>query len=127
MVGGRFVHRRRSRQRSAAPPELDDAGIAGGRHAARSEIRAHEERVVIDPGGARLCLGIVNPPATNCLVVKSNSRRSVASDPPRDRATMQRRYSGSKQLAPLHDQGAPSALLNESRSITVSHDGFAVA
>ena len=71
--------------------------------------------------------GIVNPPATNCLVVKSNSRRSVASDPPRDRASMQRRYSGSRQDAPAQDHVTPSALLNESRSITVSHTGFALA
>src|SRR5213592_1212230 len=57
MVGGRFVHHRRGRQRSAAPPELDDARIAGRRHAAWSEIRPHEEGAVVDPGGARLCLG----------------------------------------------------------------------
>src|SRR3989442_5217250 len=54
--------------------------------------------------------GILNPSLTNRFVVRSNSRVSVASDPPRDSETMQRLYSGSKQSAPLHDQVTPSAL-----------------
>src|SRR5579859_7193343 len=71
--------------------------------------------------------GIRPPPATNCLVVTSNSRRSLASDPPRESATMQRLYAGSRQFAPCHDHITPSALLRESRSMTVSHEGLAVA
>src|SRR5881628_4034826 len=71
--------------------------------------------------------GILNPSATNVLVVRSNSRVSTASDPPRESATMQRLYSGSKQSAPPQDHVTPSALLSESTSSTVSHDGWAVA
>ena len=71
--------------------------------------------------------GIVNPSETNVLLVRSNSRVSVASDPPRESAMMQRLYSGSKQSAPPKDHVTPSALLSESTSSTVSHDGWAVA
>src|SRR5436190_20152695 len=70
--------------------------------------------------------GVLNPLATKVLVVRSNSRNSVASDPPRDSATMQRLNSGSKQSAPDQDQVTPSALLRESRSMTVSQVGLAV-
>src|SRR5258706_16081863 len=71
--------------------------------------------------------GTLNPSATKCRVVRSNSRNSVASEPPRERPTRQRRYSGSRQDAPAQDHVTPSALLNELRSITVSHPGVALA
>ena len=46
---------RRSRQRRAAAPLLDDAGIAGLGHRARAEIGADEDGVAIDP--VHLALG----------------------------------------------------------------------
>src|SRR6266581_324754 len=71
--------------------------------------------------------GSLNPPVTNVLVVKSNSRVSWASDPPRESPIRQRWDAGSKQSAPPQDHVTPSALLSESRSITVSQVGVAVA
>src|SRR5947208_7857113 len=63
--------------------------------------------------------GIVNPSETNVLLVRSNSRVSVASDPPRESAMMQRLYSGSKQSAPPKDHvtDRKSTRLNSSHQI----------
>ena len=74
-----------------------------------------------------LLFASTNPPGTNDLVVRSNSRTVSASSPPSESATRQRRYSGGLQLAPFHTQLAFSAAERASRSITVSQTGAAVA
>ncbi len=54
MVGRCLVHGRRRGERGTALPAFDDARIARGGHAARSEIGPHEERAVVDPCDAGL-------------------------------------------------------------------------
>src|SRR5207245_4911541 len=56
MIRRRLEQCRRGGERRAALPQLGDSRVAGGRQAARPEIGADEERVVIDPGGAGLRL-----------------------------------------------------------------------
>ena len=41
-------------QRRAALPHLDDAGVPRGRHGAGPEVRAHEDRIRVDPGDLTL-------------------------------------------------------------------------
>src|SRR5687768_325825 len=50
-VGRRcFVHSGRRREWGTALPELDEAGVTGGCHRARTVVGANEERVGVHPG-----------------------------------------------------------------------------
>ncbi len=73
-----------------------------------------------------LASGRLKPPETNSLVFVSNSRRTDASEPPGERFTRHRSYSGARQVAPWKTQGFPSALASASTSRTVSHCGAAL-
>ncbi|SHU21297.1 Uncharacterised protein [Mycobacteroides abscessus subsp. abscessus] len=70
-----------------------------------------------------LASGSSNPPATNCLVSRSNSRTTTASEPPRDRLTSARRKSGRSAAAPAHTQFSSSVAARASTSMTTSHSG----
>ncbi len=70
--------------------------------------------------------GSVKPSGTNAFVTVSNSRMTLASAPPRESETRQRRKSGGRQSAPLKSHGMFSALARASMSMTVSQAGAAV-
>ena len=116
------------------------AAVSGVPRCQRLTMRGYPE-VVSEPGpksvatkiASRPCQAIVlfasgrvKPSATNCFLVTSNSRTTLASAPPRDSDSSTRSRSGSSQLAPFHTQFSPSCLPSASRSSTTSQAGCSV-
>ena len=61
------------------------------------------------------------PSATKDVVRMSNSRKMLASEPPRDSEIKASVWSGSMTSAPAHTQFSPSARASSSRSMRTSH------
>jgi hypothetical protein len=108
------VPRRQSRAVRAYP---DVVMLPGPKSPATSSASSSYQVTLCFASGRR------NPPSTNARRSRSNSRTSTASAPPRESRTRQRRYSGSRHVAPPYDQFTPSSRASRSTSSTVSHEG----
>ena len=113
--------------RRAAPPPLDHPRVPGLGHRTLAEIGSDEYGVRILPADIGFPFGQVEPVWRRILLsVMSNSRTTDASEPPRDRLTSARVYSGSMTSAPFQTQFSPSASASASTSMMTSQSGESV-